>query len=356
MESVVTTVPGASKVLGTALHHLDIDSKTCTVVPIPQDSDLQSYLNTLLTEIAGKPQSRAYHLVSDSTEFAVSLAKFQVGRALVSTAAGALASRLLRIEVTTDERYGHLATPGTAHVKRGSFLQFLFDSSGTLGYLAVKVEHQSILDEKDFKRRVGLGESQKIYKACRVDFDAAGRPQQALVFDTNAKPSVYWWNDVWELQPIRSDEVNTTEAVKHVVHVLQKIKKAAPVDYTILRNATVAAFKQAGAMDFDQFVTSIFATYTPIEASLANEIPKLVSQLRELPAKKKFDSHFTLAPTAVPYKKVKVELNTGITLSYDEDLAHLSDRIWATQTEDGKEVVVVDAPEAAKQFKFKPWK
>lgn len=356
MKSVAATIPGASKVLGTALHHLDIDSKICTLVPIPKDSDLQSYLNTLLTEIAGKPQSRAYHLASNSTEFAVSLEKFQVGQALVSVAAGALADRLLRVEVATDERYGHLAASGTTHVKRGSFLQFLFDISGTLGYLAVKIEHQSILDETDFKRRVGLGESQKIYKACRVDFDKDGKPQQALIFDTNAKPSVYWWNDVWELQPVRSNEVNTKEAVKYVVHALQKIKKTASVDYTILRNATVAAFKQDGAMDFDNFVTSTFASYVPVESSLTNDLPKLVSRLRELPIKKKFDSHFTLAPTAVPYRQVKVELNTGIMLSYDEGLAHLSDRIWATRTEDGKEVVVVDAPGATKRFPFKPWK
>lgn len=261
----------------------------------------------------------------------------------------------MRIETKTDERYGHLAAPGKTHVKRGSFLQFLFNSSGKIGYLAVKVEHQSILDEKDFKRRVGLGESQKIYKACRVDFDALGKPENALVFDTNTKPSVYWWDEVWELKPVRSDEINTKQAVKHVVHLLHKIKKTAPMDYTILRNATVAAFKQVGAMDFNLFVTSTFENYTPIEANLASEIPNLVSQLRELPAKKNFDSHFTLDPKAVPYKQVKVDLNTGITLSYDEDLAHMSDRIWAAKTADGKDVVVIDAPEAAKLFQFKPW-
>jgi hypothetical protein len=356
MNSVVAIAPGTSKLLGTALYHLDIDSQKCNAVPIPKDSDLQAYLDALLAEIAAKPQSRAYTLVSNSTECAVSLAKFHGAKALVPIAAEALAARLLRIEVATDERYGHLAAAGTTHVKRGSFLQFLYQNAGVLGYLAVKIEHQSILDETDFKRRVGLGESQKIYKACRVDFDTSGKPQQALVFDTNAKPSVYWWNDVWELKPVRSDEVNTKDAITHVVHALLKVRKIAPVDYTILRNATVAAFKQAGAMDFDQFVTSTFASYVPVADALASELPKLVTQLRELPKKKKFDSHFTLAPTAVPYKQVKVQLSTGITLSYDEGLAHLGDRIWSTKTVDGKEVVVVDAPDASKQFPFKPWK
>jgi len=356
MKNIVATVPGASTVLGSALHHLDIDDKTCAVVPIPDNSDLKDYLNALLTEISTKPQSRAYYLASDSTEFAVSLTKFTEGQALVPAAAGALAARLLRIEISTDEHYGHLAPAGTTHVKRGSFLQFLYESSRALSYLAVKIEHQSILDETDFKRRVGLGETKKIYKACRVAFDAKGKPQQALIFDTNTKPSVYWWRDVWELQPVRSDELNTKEAVRHVVHALQKLRKTASADYTILRNATVAAFKQDGAMDFDQFVTSTFAEYVPVQPSLKDALPKLVTKLRELPAKKKFDSHFTLVPAAVPYRQVKVELNTGITLSYTEDLPHLADRIWASRTKDGKDVVVVDAPEAARQFPFKTWK
>ena len=351
-----TTAPSAIRLLGTALQHLDIDSKTWTTVPIPEESDLQGYLDALLAEIASKPQSRAYTLASDSTECAVSLAKFHAAKALVPAAAQALAARLLRIEVATDERYGHLAAAGTTHVKRGSFLQFFYEDGNTTGYLAVKVEHQSILDETDFKRRVGLGESQKIYKAFRVGYDTTGRPQQALIFDTNAKPSVYWWNDVWELTPVRSDEINTREAVTHIIHVLQKVKKTAPADYTILRNATVAAFKQSGAMDFDQFVTSTFESYVPTEGSLKDELPSLVTNLRGLPSKKKFDSHFTLAPAAVPFKQMKVQLTNGISLSYDEDLPHLEGRIWSTKTDDGREVVVIDAPDASKQFPFKPWK
>lgn len=355
MTSALATIPGASKLLGTAVHHLDIDNKKCAEVEIPAKSDLQGYLDALLAEITAKPQSRAYMLASSTTEFAVSLAQFHAARVLVPAAATALAQRLLRTEITTDERYGHLAAAGTTHIKRGTFLQFLYQSGAALGYLAVKVEHQSIVDETDFKRRVGLGDSQKIYKACRIDLDPEGTPRQALVFDTNAKPSVYWWDTVWELQPVRSDEVNTKEAITYVVHALQKLKKTAPVDYTILRNATVAAFRQKGAMDFDNFVTETFGDYEPVAAEMVDGLPKLVEKLRELPAKKKFDSHFTLAPAAVPYNKIKVQLNAGITLSYDEGLAHLSDRIWASKTQDGKEVVVVDAPGAANQFPFKAW-
>lgn len=355
MNSTVARAANTSTILGTSLHHLDIDGRQCSSVPVPTDSDLQTYFDALLKEIANKPQSRSYRLASDRTEFATSLANFFSEQLLVPAAADALAARLLRIETSTDDRYGHLAAPGATHVKRGSFLQFLFDNGGTIGYLAVKVDHQSILDEIDFKRRIGLGESQKLYKACRVNLDANGAAEHAVVFDTNAKPSVYWWQDVWELQPVRSDTVNTEQAVKHVIHVLTRLKKRSPVDYTILRNATIAAFKQSGPMDFDAFVTTTFAGYQPQETSIHPKLQEIVTDLRALPTKKQFDSHFNLDPAAVPYKQHKVELNTGISLSYEEGIANLSDRIWASKTIDGKDVVVIDAPEASSKFVFKPW-
>ena len=75
----------------------------------------------------------------------------------------------------------------------------MYREGGVVHYLGVKVEHQLFLDEVDFKRKIGLGESQKIYKACKVSFDAAGTIGSALVFDTNSRPSTYWWREFWEL-------------------------------------------------------------------------------------------------------------------------------------------------------------
>jgi len=355
MNDVILTAD-VRQLLSTALHHLDTDNKTCSAADIPVEStDLQGYLDELLTEISIKPQNRAYELVSTSTEFATSLNAFHVERLLGKDPAEALAQRLLRTEVSTDARYGHFAAGGSGHVKRGSFLQFLYQDSGVVTYLGVKVEHQSILDETDFKRRIGLGESQKIYKACKVSFDSTGKPQHTLVFDTNSKPSVYWWKDVWELSPLRSDETNTEQAASHIVRVLQKIRKTAPADHTILRNAVVAAFKQEGAMDFDSFITATFSSYQPVTPAFAAQLPKLVEELRALPAKKNFDTHFTLAPAAVPYKQVKVQLNNDVSLSYDEGMQNLDDKIWASSTTDGKQVIVIDAPEAANRFRYKPW-
>lgn len=355
MSSTSPILTPALTILGTSLHRLDIESNVCTPIAIPAGSDLPSYLDSLLKDISDKPQSREYDLAANTTQFATSLSKFHSSKSLDLQSAKNLADRLLRIEVKTNQRYSQLAKSksDTQHVKRGSFLQFLFDEGGAIGYLGVKIEHQSIVDEVDFRRKIGLGDTQKIFKACRVRVDSSGVPEKATVFDTNAKPTVYWWDEVWELKPVRSDELNTSQAVKYVIHEIQKIKKTSPVDHTILRNATIAAFKQAGAMDFDKFVTDTFSSYVPVNSELGQELPSLVSKLRALPGKKNFDTHFSLVPSVVPYKKVNVKLNTGIFLTYEDGMPHLSDHIWATKIGE-KDVVVIDAPDAVDLFEFRP--
>ncbi|WP_288097724.1 hypothetical protein [Pseudomonas sp.] len=117
-----------AKILSTSLHHLDIEAQTCNSVAIPVDkADLESYLSALLLEIHGRPQNRLYALASQTTEFATSLNAFFGRQDLVAAPeTQTLAGRLLRIEVNTEERYGHLDKSGKGLLNKGSFLQFLY--------------------------------------------------------------------------------------------------------------------------------------------------------------------------------------------------------------------------------------
>lgn len=343
-------------ILSTVLHHLDINHRTCVATTVPVNpADLRRYLAELLAEIQTKPQRREYHLADLATQFGTSLAAFFAQRdLLISAEAEGLAQRLLRIELATEAKYGHLSSSGSGHLKKGSFLQFMYSEAGVVNYLGVKVEHQHFLGVADFRRKIGLAESHKIYKACKVSFDAAGAIGSALIFDTNSKPSAYWWRDFWELTEQRTDEHNTECAIREVVRVLGPLKKASPVDYTILRNAAVAAFKQSGRMDFDDFVTNTFQNYQPVEASATPALEGAVRKLRDLPARRNFDSQFNLAPTAVPYRRVELRVTPEISVSYEEGMPNLEEKIWASQTRDGQGVLVIEAPQATTdRFTFK---
>ncbi len=348
-------------VISTVLHHVDVTGGVCLQSNIPvQTPDLNRYLQDLLAEIQQKPQSRSFKL-SPGSQVSRALAVFSSSNTLTlpgSSVAGdearLLAERLLRIEVIAESKYGHLSTRHSGHLNKGSFLQFLFRDHEGLHYLGVKVEHQLFLDEQDFKRRIGLGESNKIYKACKVTFDPSGLPAKILVFDTNSRISKYWWSDFWELSEARTDAQNTQDAIKGVIGVLGSIKKLLPADHTILRNAAVAAFRQNGPMQFDNFVDQVFKDYQ-VEAAHQKKFDEVVDKIRALPLSRGFDSHFTLVPSAVPFKRVNLALSNEILLSYDEGMSNIAGKIWSSKTKQGKTVVVVEADDvAASKFAFKP--
>lgn len=346
-----------AKILSTSLHHLDIDAQTCNSVEIPVDkADLEAYLKALLKEIHDRPQNRQFALASPITEFATSLNVFFATQNLASgIETQALAGRLLRTEISTEEKYGHLDRSGKGLLNKGSFLQFLYLDGGALTYLGVKIEHQRFLDENDLKQKIGLGEVNKIYKACKVSFGSDGKVGQVYVFDTHSRPSTYWWKEVLELQQLRTDVHNTETAVKCVVSVLSKVKQVSLSDYTVLRNATVAAFKQTEVMNFDDFVTKTFSSYEPISPDLTGEMPGIIDRLRALPDKKKFDGQFNLVPAAVPYRRLTVKVSDMVSVQYDEDIPDLPDKIWRSKTPSGQSVLVLDAPKAEGVFVEKPW-
>ncbi|MDY0954208.1 hypothetical protein SOM22_06435 [Stenotrophomonas rhizophila] len=357
----MNAVPAPSGAISIVLHHIDVDGKTCTESTVKVAApDLQTYLEDLLAEISTKPQRREFDLESSRTQFAAALESFFAEQSLATSDtvrgnAEALAQRLLAKEIIAEERYGHLGREGAGLLNKGSFLQFLFRNSGGLHYIGVKVEHQLFLDEVDFSRHIGIGESNKIYKACMASFDDVGAVLSVLVFDTNYRLSRYWWSDFWELKERRSDAFNTATAVTAVVKALSSLKKHSPSDYTILRNATVAAFKQQGSMNFIDFVASTFEAYQIDDPDVAKKYVAIVDKIKALPSSKDFDTHFDLHPPSVPYKRISLPLSEEVSVSYDEDMANISEKIWASETAEGKSVVVVEATKAAAdRFVFKP--
>lgn len=238
-------------------------------------------------------------------------------------------------------------------LKKEVFLQFLYRDNSNISYLGVKIEHHAFLDENDFKKKIGLAIAKKIYKACKVSFNDTGTPYDVFVYDTNTKPSTYWWKDFLELKEIRDDALNTRLASKEVIKVVNGLKKHHPADYTILRNAVVAAFKQQGEMKFNEFIESTFETYEPEDAHLKNKMPNIVGKLKHLPEKKKFDSQFNLVPSEVPFKRSKISLSKEITLSIDEGIDDLDEKIWSERSASGMKLVVIESPDGFERFKLK---
>lgn len=344
------------RIISTVLHHIDVEKKSYLQIDMPKtNAELESYLDDLLDEINDKPQKREYGFISDSTQFYQALATFNRNKDFAASEdANEFAKRLLEKEVVADKRHGHLgpkkAVGKNTHIKKGSFLQFIYRNETKIAYLGVKIDHQSYLDEKDFTKRIGLAIAKKLYKACLVNLQDNGIPESIHVYDTNASPAHYWWSDFLELKAKRDDSFNTKNAIESIVKTLGTIKKEHPIDYAILRNASIAAFKQSGEMKFDVFIENTFAQYAPENPELVEKLPALIKKLQELPTKVGFDSLFNLSPKDVPYNFQKVKLSNDITLTINEGVKDIEKKIWAEKTKSGKKLIVIEVSENFSEF------
>lgn len=349
----IMSIIDRSSVISTNFYHINVDSASKNKIKTDLNNlDLEIYLETLLVEVHNKEQSRLFNLTGETTAFNSAINEISKTKALDANQVGEkLAERLLQKEIATDKRYGHLSAKDT-HVKVGSFLQFTYTEKGQLRYLGVKVDHQVILDESDFKRRAGLGLSEKIYKAFRVDFNDKKEPSRISIYDSKSKLTRYWWHDFLELKEANTDTFNTKLACEQVIAKIGVLKKDFPQDHTILRNATVAAFKQNKEMDYVKFVDETFTNYTSQSPNFDTKKDLLISKLKELPIKKGFDTLFKLIPSAVPFRQTTYKLNQDISLVIKEGIENLDAKIWRETTVDGRELVVIETSEA-KNFVLK---
>ena len=336
------------QILSSVMHHIDSTAKTIRPVTISASAlHLHAYLRGLLAEIRGQENKRVFSIPSPTTELSTCLQSFSVNSDLsANTHSYSLAKRLVREEFESIHRY-----PNLNPVAKGSFLQFTYADGTDVMYLGVKIEHASYIDVNTLIRSSGLAEDRKLYKAVMVNLSQL--PQNDVhVFDTNGNPAAYWWKNFLELDVQRNDSENTKLAIEAVIKVLGPLKKDFPSDHSLLRNAAIAAFKQQTTLVYSKFVDDLIKNYSPIDANAKPKLALIETKLRDLPTTKKFDTQFSLDPSMVPYRQRKLVLSPEITLTIKEGIDRLEEKIWASKTKDGNNVLVIQT-ENISGFQFK---
>ena len=341
-------------IIDACLHHIDVANETFRKVSInPKNEDLNQYLGNLLFEVDRQQHNRSFAFASETTEFYTALASIEDS---LDACGETLASRLLLKEIACEERMAHLDKTGKGYLNKGSFLEFIYkqdEDDDQKVYLGVKVDHQEFLDERDFKRHLGLAYSKKIYKACKVLFDD-DTPTSVFVCDTGAKIALYWWQDFLELKELNTNETNTERACSGIISKLSPIKKISMVDYTYLRNATITAFRQVNTeMRFFDFVRDNLENYVPECDAVNEKMPEIIQRIRALPTSKKFDPVFNLAPGSVKFKMRKIPLREDVNIVLHEGMNNLEDKVWRSRLSDGKDIVIIHALQGFANFKFK---
>lgn len=357
VDSATASTPAANEINIKSISLYQIDSAEAQKIEIKINgdlTDLNGYLKNLLSEIDSQEHKRSYQVQRETSEFAVALSEFSLFNDLVATKSEGLAEKLLQEEIRVDNAYGQLNTDKSKKgiVNKGSFLQFLYNVSEKNCYLGVKIEHQIFLDEKDFKKKSGLPEASKVYKACRVIFSGTDI-EEISVYDKNSVPSLYWWSGFLELIVLRDDALNTQRAAKAIMRVLDaKVKKQHPEEYTQIRNSAILALKQNKQINYNELVDDLLSKVVFEDEKFNEKIPEIIIALKKAPSdpKEGFDLQFQGSPSSVQYRQRKVGLGRNIFLSYPEEIENLNNYIWAVINDNGEKVVIVKSEDGYNHF------
>ena len=322
------------KVITQAIRVIDYENdKVLTRNIMPNFSE---YIEQLICYIDGNTSVREYRTQSKNTEIiseVLEIVQHQNEPDLVTHNVDMIAARLLRKEKETNERIAQLNT----NVQKGSLILALLEDEGRISFLLAKVEHTDFFDDTDYSIKSGFSkDTKKIWKTCIFEIDdiRASEFYARVYSNTVAK---YWWHDFLDLEELQSDETNTKIAFRAIETTLSRdLKKAAPHDHMVIRNAMYLYFNSVEHFDYKEMLDKTISNYTPDD--MTEEIKNnLIRKLETLPQEKGFDHQFTPVPLVIKSKMKKTyEVYNGIQIRIPGGMEGLEDIICAKQESDGK--------------------
>lgn len=318
-------------------------------------SDLNNYINELITAIYKSESKREFKFASSTTEVASAIYDiiYFIKQDQIDGNVGIkhelIAKRLLRTEKAAQSSYSHITD-----IQRGVLVQAVTEDTAGKQFIIVKCEHDKFLDEEsNYRSKEGLPEKKKVYKALVAEFDSNDDIVKILVYDSQSKISKYWWRDFLDLVEVYSDSQNTKNAFesfeKRIFRPMEKKHKA---DFINLRNATVKYMQTDGDFDLKYYLDNVIGDYQPIDEKLdISQLKKKVSDLPE--GRYKFDQRFTKVPKDIKARllKTKVKMTEEIDLVINNGIPDINSVIETDKDVHGNKFVKIRSESGYEYFK-----
>jgi hypothetical protein len=313
-------------IINNSLHVIDVESNALSEISVAStNEDLRTYLTELLSKIIGAEGRRKFQFQRDTTEVKSAIDRILSGSNF-SESSLVSAQRLLEKEVSVQESIEHLRY----EIQKGVLVQALVEIENTRQFVIAKADHSNYLDDEQYRTRRGLPIKKKIYKAFLAQFDRSNRITNMYVYDTNPGLAKYWWSDYLELVEVNTDEHNTDKAFDSIdKNIFSKIKEEFRADHNILRNRVLGFFRSERVFDIDTFIENTIGEYEPIDENL--NVADLKRKIRDLPAKRGFDSQFNIKVEVIKAKRLKniVPINEKIDLHIKDHIDDIGQIITA---------------------------
>ncbi|WP_339065532.1 hypothetical protein [Teredinibacter turnerae] len=318
------------KILKTSLHRIDLNEEEIgDRLVIKDDNDFDQYVENIVDDMYQSSSYKSYRFSSGETEVAKQAANMSVD--CWDDRSQIIAKRLLRIEKLAQERVKKMVS-----LRTGSLVQIYAEVDGQITLIITKVDHNSYLNEVDLKKQLGLPENQRVQKTAIISFEADNSVNDIRINDTNRKISQYWWQDFLETEEIHSSEKNTLTAFNAIDRELHKtVRKKSKSDFWTLRNAVISYFRTNDSCTFENLIETVFDGYQPDSPEL--KIDDLISKVKELPNKHKFDSQFEISTSSIKARiNNQIKLAENLELKFTGEVQNLSSLIDTGELDDGR--------------------
>lgn len=346
-----------------AYYSVDIESNSVVKQSSVQlDTNIQNYIKEHLVDMHQEEDIRRYTIKQNQSTQALTCMN-QILKANSNESkfeyAQQLADRLLEKEVEAQAKINHLNN----ELQKGGLIITYFTSDSKKFFVIAKVHFIDVRMESNFEKGKATPEKEHMLKTVIIPINNdsvtyATTENYALVTDsTKSKGSlaaIFWWKEFLELVAIITDEDNTDRAFRKIDGYLKKkfFDQGYKMDYFFSRNSLISYMKNSPSFTFNTAIANIMGDFSTLDyisalpdESKEAEKEKIIEEIKKLNRKKNdeiiFDGNFAIDKNAIKAKIKKViKLDTSISLTLDDEIENLRDKIVAGNDAKGKHIKI----------------
>jgi hypothetical protein len=310
-----------------------------------QTQDIRKYTSKLFKQTLENKNKRYFKFSSETSEI------FQIVNSLVHNSDSpefkdifegkteSIAKKLLNTQRKFKERY-----PGINPPKEGSLVVIVSKREHQIDFLISKVDQEVYISLEDFLYKAGLPEEKATQKTCTISYQINGDKYALLdiiVTDSKPKISPFWSQDFLDLQELKSNEKNTSNAFNSIDTSLSStLKKISKKDYVELRNNLIGYFRTSSSFKLDEMIDYVIGSYIPENQSV--DMERVKKNLEKLPTKNDFDTSFDIIVGEVKARFRKTyKISDRMELRTSDFIENMRDVISAKENEYGDKVLEI---------------
>lgn len=317
---------------------IDHDNNCVIEENIDDKDNVRDYVMSIIDQISSNTGEREYEFKENELTMKTLLEKV-IKNQNRDDQSIAIANRLLASENEAEQKCQQIT-----EIQRGILLiAYCKMAENEYKIVICKADYTEFIEEATGQKKNGLPTKKKIFKSfCANVSKNAGEYiiGKKVTFDVNSHQAKYWYDGFLDLKVCLDDAENTKRAFQYIKSkILEPLRQGHPHEHLRLWNMTVGYMRSDGEFSIDYYADTILGQYHP-EDNL--DMQALISKVKLLPEKWKFDNRFTKVPNEIKSKiRTEYDLTRDIKLSINEHINDLDKTIVAHKDDEDNKYIMI---------------